>query len=405
MSKYYLCITPFFPSPDSWRGAYVFDQVKAIQQNSEYEVIVFVTQGVTTKHSTYVIDGMTVHRLPSWFMPSYFFNGLGHCINGYILLNILDNLKIDLRDIAVAHAHTASLACYLSALKSKNRQIKTVIQYHDLDPVQIRLGKFAKWRPNIVFRVKNFTNQFKNIDLHLCISEKTLYNLKHFPFPHPQEAFKPYIESLEAARGLEIPRNIKSYVLYNGVDVTKLRAIDGLKDGDCFKIGCVSNFQDLKDHITLIKAVEEIVLNHSVGKKIKVSFIGSGPTKEYCKQYINSYNLDSYFIFEEEMRHEKLPSYFNSLDLFVLPSYFEGFGCVYTEAAACGVPFVGCLNQGYSEYISDEDKHLWLIEPHDYIKLADIIKRQIDSPIDQHLIHKFDINILMRQYIEFLSTI
>lgn len=64
MSKYYLCITPFFPSPDSWRGAYVFDQVKAIQQNSEYEVIVFVTQGVTTKHSTYVIDGMTVHRLP-----------------------------------------------------------------------------------------------------------------------------------------------------------------------------------------------------------------------------------------------------------------------------------------------------------------------------------------------------
>ena len=78
---------------------------------------------------------------------------------------------------------------------------------------------------------------------------------------------------------------------------------------------------------------------------------------------------------------------------------------MYTEAAACGVPFVGCLNQGYSEYISDEDKHLWLIEPHDYIKLADIIKRQIDSPIDQHLIHKFDINILMRQYIEFLSTI
>ena len=37
----YIIITPFFPSPKSWRGAYVLDQVKAIQHNADYEVMVF----------------------------------------------------------------------------------------------------------------------------------------------------------------------------------------------------------------------------------------------------------------------------------------------------------------------------------------------------------------------------
>lgn len=37
----YLVVTPFFPSPDSWRGAYVYDQVMAIERNSDYKVLVF----------------------------------------------------------------------------------------------------------------------------------------------------------------------------------------------------------------------------------------------------------------------------------------------------------------------------------------------------------------------------
>ena len=39
--KYYICITPFFPLENNWRGAYIFDQVKAIQRNSDYNVVVF----------------------------------------------------------------------------------------------------------------------------------------------------------------------------------------------------------------------------------------------------------------------------------------------------------------------------------------------------------------------------
>lgn len=53
---YYLCVTPFFPSPGNWRGAYVLDQVKALQRNLDYDVRVFVGGG--ENDSDYEIDGI-----------------------------------------------------------------------------------------------------------------------------------------------------------------------------------------------------------------------------------------------------------------------------------------------------------------------------------------------------------
>ena len=43
-----------------------------------------------------------------------------------------------------------------------------------------------------------------------------------------------------------------------------------------FTIGCVANFWKLKDQITLIKAVEILLLN---GLKIEVKFVGTGKEK------------------------------------------------------------------------------------------------------------------------------
>jgi len=40
MKKVYLQLTPFFPTPTRFQGPYIYDQVKAIERNSEYTVIV-----------------------------------------------------------------------------------------------------------------------------------------------------------------------------------------------------------------------------------------------------------------------------------------------------------------------------------------------------------------------------
>lgn len=401
--SYYLCITPFFPTPGNWRGAYILDQVQAIERHSQYRVVVFVPCSLFEKCSSFSIGNLRVFSIPCLQMPSYFFNGIFGGFNGWSLIKKLKNLRINFNDIAVCHCHTAGFACFATAVKRLNPNIRTVLQYHDLDPFQIRCGKFATWRPNVTFRVRKLISHFKNIDLHLCISERTRYNLLHFPIPHPDECYAPYLAVLHAARHLVVPRNLDTYVLYNGVDTSIFYKMCCQEKHMVFKIGCVANFIDLKDHITIIKAVE-LLVKQKLCRRLLVSFIGSGPTLAQCKNYISEHRLNRYFEFVSEMKHESLPSYFNTLDLFVLPSYFEGFGCVYMEAAACGVPFIGCVSQGYSEYIQESDYDRWLIKPHDYEKLAELIQLQIVHERVQSLRYSYNIDELIPQYLNYLNS-
>lgn len=402
MSKpIYLVVTPFFPSPDHWQGPFVLDQVKAIERDGRYRVVVFRPCGQRQKVQTYTYDGIEVHHVPSFFPPSYLFNGFGGSWNGRNLLKELEQLGISVKDIAVVHVHTASFACYAVAVKKANSQVKTVMQYHDPDPYQIRLGKWAQWKPNARYRAHKVMSYFKYIDLHLCISKKVEYNLTHFPNPHPEEYYDSYKKALAVLRDVPTPQNMNTYVLYNGVDTHQFYPIEGLKDPSIFKIGCVANFVDWKDQMTLIKAIELLVAdgNH---ENLRVSFVGSGVTKQSCQQYIADHALQKYFIFEKEVHHSELVDYYNSLDLFVLPSYFEGFGCVFTEAAACGVPFIGCKNQGYSEYIADEEQDRWLVNRGDFINLSNIILQFYNTHLKQNYRKSFEIDTLIKKYIDYL---
>jgi glycosyltransferase involved in cell wall biosynthesis len=46
--------------------------------------------------------------------------------------------------------------------------------------------------------------------------------------------------------------------------------------------------------------------------------------------------------------------------VFALPSRYEGLGCVYLEAMACGKPVIACRGQGIDEII-DHGNNGWLI--------------------------------------------
>ena len=400
----YLVVTPFFPSPSRWQGAYVLDQVKAIERTGRYKVIVFTPCNWRKQEGSYLYDGITVLRVKSFFMPSYLFNGVGGGYNGKQLIQALHDNDIYMYDISVVHCHTASYACFATAIKKINPCIKTVLQYHDPDPYQVRNGKFATWKPNATFRAKQLIRQFQNIDLHLCISEKVRYNLLNFPNPHPQESFDSYRAILNVLRNVKIRRDLNTYVLYNGVDTSLFHPIAHLKNPKIFKIGCIGNFIDWKDQMTLIKAIHYLVCQGE-GSCIRVSFVGSGVTRKECEDYINKHELTAYFAFEQEVHHRDLPRYYNTLDLFVLPSYFEGFGCVFTEAAACGVPFMGCINQGYSEYIPEDDRDKWLINPGDYGKLADNIVTYMRAGYEQRLSKTFDIDMLVNDFLNYLQTL
>ena len=66
---------------------------------------------------------------------------------------------------------------------------------------------------------------------------------------------------------------------------------------------------------------------------------------------------------------------------------------------------MGCVNQGYSEYIPDEEKGKWLIEPGDYVQLAKNIEAYMRFGYQQKLCGVYDIDILVNRYLNYIDRL
>lgn len=422
--KIYICITPFFPSENSFRGPFIFDQVKAIERNSDFRVLVFKPSSFLHAAEDYIFDEIKVYRSKDFTLPSNILpNQLSDKLSYKAFRKKLKEININPKDIAVIHAHTTDLASYAILLKRDFPHIKSIIQHHGFDIMGETNGRLAKYEWHKKLCRRYGTKLCNKADLNVGVSEKTLS----------------YVKEVEGV-------NLKNeYILYNGVDTSKFYPIPSQiscpdsqfsptvnRTKRIFTIGCVGNFWELKDQMTLIKAVELLIreeekrdkenppihtISHSQNPlpnnffpslqppTIFVRFVGTGYTRENCENYIKQHNLTHYFEFIDEIKHADLPDFYRGLDLFVLPSYWEAFGCVYTEAYACGVPFIGVKGQGISEIIDDEDKNNWLIDTGDYKKLAKLIFKTFANSSMPKLISSIEIDALIKQYMDTLLKI
>lgn len=372
----YLVITPFFPESGSFRGPFIFDQVRAIERTGCYKVVVFKPKPWYSKEKDYEYEGVKVFRFSTYELPSAILPGLFDFLSVWSLKRKLKSLRININDIEVVHAHVTGLGVFANALKRKNKSIKTVLQHHGFDVLSLTNGQFSKYRWHRKWVARYGIGICNRIDLHVGVSDKTLKYLCAFSNIRIKDCF----------------------ILYNGVDETLFYPIKGLKDASFFTIGCIGNFWELKDQITLIKAARKLIkegMNH-----VRVIFIGSGEMLESCRNYVEEKNLSDYFFFKSEVSHKELNHFYNTLDLFVLPSHYEAFGCVYTEAYACGVPFIGVEGQGIAELIPEQDKSKWLIRKGDDESLAELIKYCHKFSVKQYLTIDPNINKLIGNFLK-----
>ncbi|NYG54704.1 glycosyltransferase [Nocardioides perillae] len=69
---------------------------------------------------------------------------------------------------------------------------------------------------------------------------------------------------------------------------------------------------------------------------------------------------------------EDLRGYYATTDLFVMPSIIEGFGLVYSEALAHGVPIVATANSGAPD-VAQHGRNSWLVHPGTSDAIVDLI--------------------------------
>ena len=335
-SKTYLVITPFFPSDCNYVGSYIFDQLNEIRKQTDFNIQIIKTVSFFSNESDYFYRGFSVRVFKLLDFPFFIFPGIFNRINKIRIRSFLNKRKIE--NITFSHSHVA----YPSAYLVEDLQCKKIIQHHGLDVLQLLNGR-NRFVRNIQrsFLIRNTIRHLNNADINIGVSNLVLKKLKKFDDYSPKAEF----------------------VLYNGVDTSKFFKKEVHKNS-CFTVGCIANFWTLKSQIILIKSVQRILDK----RDIYLRLIGSGPTLKNCKKYILQHNLSKYISFDKEMAHEELNLFYNTIDLFVLPSYSEALGCVYLESWAAGTPFIAIEGQGISEIIPDPDKMLSIKNDVEYLE-------------------------------------
>ena len=86
--------------------------------------------------------------------------------------------------------------------------------------------------------------------------------------------------------------------------------------------------------------------------------------REPCKKKFLSHGLQSTVHFHGPLDNEELIAKYKSAHVLVVPSSYEGFGIVYLEGMAFGLPAIGTTAGAASEIISDGETG-FLIPPDD----------------------------------------
>jgi glycosyltransferase involved in cell wall biosynthesis len=175
----------------------------------------------------------------------------------------------------------------------------------------------------------------------------------------------------EADKIIAISNATKNYVLSLGVKPSKVKVIHNGVDLQRFKLLPINIKTKMRKKLGIaldakvVLTVRRLVYkngidtlidsaNFAIKKNPKIVFlaVGKGPDMDSVRQQIKQLHLEDNFKLAGFVPDEELQLYYNTADLFVLPSKSgEGLPLVALEAMACGLPVIATNVGGISEIL------------------------------------------------------
>jgi len=146
----------------------------------------------------------------------------------------------------------------------------------------------------------------------------------------------------------------KVVVINPPIDVKKFNS-RGRKKKESFVIGTLTRFNRRKNVPNIIKALN--ILKEKYGVKFKYLLAGDGIDRKRIMNELKRAKFE-YEYLSEISEEEKINEFYPSIDVFVLPPLelpndVEGFGIVYLEANACGIPVVASKTGGVPDAVKE----------------------------------------------------
>ena len=192
---------------------------------------------------------------------------------------------------------------------------------------------------------------------------------------------------------LEIPEiREKIAFLENPIDGTKFmpkeknqKLIDIHRLKDKKVILTVSRLSASEKYKGYDRVLESISLIKKELPELVYLIVGDGDDRQRVEGMIKHLNLVDSVILVGFVSEGDLVDYYNLADVFVMPSKFEGFGFVFSEALACGVPVIAGNKDGSVAPL------LWgklgtLVDPDNTKEIGDAIKKILLLKADKNIL-------------------
>jgi len=114
----------------------------------------------------------------------------------------------------------------------------------------------------------------------------------------------------------------------------------------------------------------------------KLRIVGIGPERQDLEHLARDIGLGDRVAFLGHLPFDRLVKEYRGADVFCLPSLQEGFGIVFLEAMAAGLPIVACQTAAVPEVVPDLECGL-LVPPDDVPALAFALERLAGDPAER----------------------
>ena len=174
----------------------------------------------------------------------------------------------------------------------------------------------------------------------------------------------------------------KIQVIYNCIDPSKFqRDFEshgvmqkfGVRSGD-FLVGVIARLEEQKGHIYLLEALAQLIPEFP---QLKCLIVGDGKLRPYLEEKAREMGLSESALFVGIQK--PINPILNAIDLFLLPSLWEGFSLAILEAMAMGIPVIATAVGGAAEVIHSGLDGI-LIPPRDVSMIVTAIREAILYP-------------------------
>lgn len=321
-----LTLTPFYPSEgDEVSGCFVAESLRQLEAMGVTSSVIAVDSIYHGRRKPSQLSPAEWIRYPQ--LPGNFGLSSAGKFLGAALLSKVTALHHH-ESVSVIHAHAALPCGHAAAVLSRRLNIPFVVTIHGLDVFNrcFQDGIAARWRKKASLHV------YQNAHTVICISDRVRRLLTDGTGPA-----------------------VSADVVYNGTD-TDFFAPGHAEQGPP-TILIVGNLLAGKGQELVLRAIAKLSSSYP---GLQCQLIGEGADRDRFAALAAELSITDRVHFMGRRSRAEVAEAMRKCTVFVLPSRYEGLGCVYLEAMACGKPAIACHGQGIDEIIRHAENG-WLI--------------------------------------------